>query len=254
MQVILIDWNKYNDLLAQAGQLDTPEKSLKFVEAMRSAYGFDHFFFASYDEDQEVLLRVAGTYPERWSRLYEEIEGREKVDPVLRYLKRNKPFLWSDMDDLSEAEATLMNKSYALGIGPNGITLPIRSSDGRMSLLSATQKDISPEDWFKKVSILKKDLNEIASILHAALLTRIGINPPSVSLSSRAIECLKLKGCGMNEEQIARTLKISSNSAKKHLRSARDRLGARNYEQAIAYALQLSVIPKPGLDAVQNVQ
>lgn len=244
--MILIEEKKYLELLQQARQLDTPEKSLKFVSLMKEAYGFDHVSFATYDETTESYVRVSGTYPKEWIDFYRSIQNREEVDPVLRHLKRHKPFIWADMTDMTREEKDLMIQSFKLGVGPNGFTLPFRSTDGRMSLLSATQNDISAEDWRKKVSVLKGDLVEIGEILHAALLTRTGVRPPSIDLSERSIACLKLKGCGMNEEQIARILRISTRSVKNHLKTARDILGTRNNEQAITFAFKLRFIPFPG--------
>jgi DNA-binding CsgD family transcriptional regulator len=244
--MILIEEKKFLELLQQARQLDTPEKSLKFVSLMKEAYGFDHVSFATYDEATDTYIRVSGTYPKEWTDFYRSIENREKCDPVLRHLKRHKPFLWADMTDMSPEEKELMENSYRFGVGPNGFTIPFRSSDGHMSLLSAAQNDISADDWRKKISVLKKDLIDIGEILHAALLTRIGIYPPSIELSDRSIACLKLKGCGMNEEQIARTLRISTRSVKNHLKTARQALGTRNNEQAITFAFKLRFIPFPG--------
>ena len=252
--MILIEEKKYLELLKQAGQLDTPEKSLKFVSLMKEAYGFDHVSFASYDESTDTFIRVSGTYPKEWNDFYSSVEGREKIDPVLRHLKRHKPFIWADMTDMSLEEKELMKESYRLGVGPNGFTIPFLSSDGKMSLLSATQNDISAEDWHKKVSVLKSDLVEIGGILHAALLTRIGVYPPSIELSERSIACLKLKGCGMNEEQIAKMLRISARSVKNHLKTAREALGTRNNEQAITFAFKLRFIPFPGQGSPQIFQ
>jgi DNA-binding CsgD family transcriptional regulator len=244
--MILIEEKKYLELLQQARQLDTPEKSLRFVSLMKEAYGFDHVSFATYDESTDQYIRVSGTYPKDWIDFYRSVENREKIDPILRHFKRHKPFLWADMHDMSPAEKLLMTTSYRFGVGPNGFTIPFRSSDGHTSLLSATQNNISPDDWRKKVSVLKSDLIDVGKILHAALLTRIGVRPPSIELSERSIACLKLKGCGMNEEQIAHTLRISTRSVKNHLKTARDALGTRNNEQAITFAFKLRFIPLPG--------
>jgi DNA-binding CsgD family transcriptional regulator len=244
--MILIEEKKYLELLKQAGQLDTPDKSFEFVSLMKEAYGFDHVSFATYDESADTYIRVSGTYPKERVDFYRSVKEREKIDPILRHLKRHKPFIWADMTDLTPEEKVLMSTSYRLGVGPNGFTIPFLSSDGRMSLLSATQNDISADDWRKKVSVQKDDLIEIGEILHAAMLTRIGVQPPSIDLSERSIACLKLKGCGMNEEQIARTLGISARSVKNHLKTAREALGTRNNEQAITFAFKLRFIPFPG--------
>lgn len=242
----LIEEKKFLELLKQAAQIDTSEKSSTFVSLMKEAHNFDHVSFSTYDEMNDTYVRVSGTYPVEWSEFYRSVEKREKIDPVLRHLKRHKPFLWADMTDLSPEEKELMLTSYRLGVGPNGFTIPFLSSDGRMSLLSATQNNISADDWRKKVSILKDDLVEIGEILHTAMLARIGVHPPSIELSERSIACLKLKGCGMNEEQIARTLGISVRSVKGHLKTARETLGTRNNEQAITFAFKLRFIPFPG--------
>jgi DNA-binding CsgD family transcriptional regulator len=244
--MLIIEEKRFIELLDQAKQLDTIEKSNKFVHLMKEAYSFDHVSFATFDEKSDTYLRVSGTYPSKWTDYYWSKPNREKHDPILRHLKKHRPFIWADMTELSSEERELMQASYRFGVGPNGFTIPFLSSDGHMSLLSATQREISADDWKKKVTVLKSDLVEIGSILHAALLRRAGVMPPSITLSERSLACLKLKGCGMNEEQIANTLKISQRAVKSYLKSAREATSARNNEQAITFAFRLKFIPLPG--------
>ncbi len=191
--MILIDEKDYLQLLQHASELDTDEKAQKFAFLMREAYKFDHVNFSVYNEEKEEFTRLWGTYPADWVSYYNSEPDRKAHDPILRYLKRHKPFLWSEISFANAAEREFMERTFEAGVGPNGFTIPFRSSDGLMTLISATQKDISPENWLKKIAILKKDLVEIGGILHTAYLRQLGVEPPSILLSGRSIDCLKMK-------------------------------------------------------------
>lgn len=240
--MILIDEKKFTELIRKASELRDRADMRTFVMLMKEAFGLDHFLFVTMAPDFATVHEVFSTYPQAWIDAYTAEDNIAKRDPLLLRLQRLKPVIWSDMKDLSDDERWFMDLRTQHGIGPNGLTMPFRSSDNQLSVLSVSQNNISAEDWIKKVSILRKEFIEIGEILHSSYLKMQGITPPAVVLSPRILACLKMKGSGLNEEAIAKFLGISVKSVKNHLEVARERLQASNNEQALATAYHMKLI------------
>lgn len=238
----LIDEKKFTELIRKASELRTHEDMRQFVVLMKEAFGLDHFMFATMASDFSAVTDIFSTYPAGWIDEYLQQVDIQRRDPVLRHLQRLKPVIWADIKDMKPEEQWFMDLRLRYGIGPNGLTIPIKSSDDKTSVLSVSQNNISPEEWIKKLSVLRKEFVEIGEILHSTYLKTLGIIPPAVDLSRRIIACMKMKGSGMNEEEIALILGISSKSVKNHLKVARERLRATNNEQALATAIHMKLI------------
>jgi DNA-binding CsgD family transcriptional regulator len=240
--MILIDEKKFTELLRKASELRTQEHIRTFVYLMKEATQVDHFMFAPMASDFSEVVEMFSTYPAEWIEEYRNEKNIAQRDPLLRNIQRLKPVVWTDMKDLNSDEQWFMDLRSKYGIGPHGMTIPIRSSDNKTSVLSVSMRGISESDWTKKLAILRKEFEEIGEILHSAYLKSLGIVPPSVDLSPRNLDCLKMKGSGLNEEEIAHILGISTWSVKNHLKVAKDRLKAANTEQALATAIHMKLI------------
>jgi DNA-binding CsgD family transcriptional regulator len=240
--MILIDDKKFTEMIQKASELVNQDDLRKFVVFMKEATQVDHFMFVAMTADFSSIIDVFSTYPAEWVSAYSAQSNINNRDPLLRNLQRLKPVVWSDMKNLKEDEQWFMDLRLKHGIGPNGLTIPMRSSDNQVSVLSVSQKNITAEDWIKKVSVFRREFEEIGEILHSAYLRTLGITPPAVDLSPRNLDCLKLKGRGLNEDEIAHILGISSKSVKNHLNVAKDRLKAANTEQALVTAIHMKLI------------
>jgi DNA-binding CsgD family transcriptional regulator len=241
--MILIDEKKFTEMIRKASELENQDDMRKFVLFMKEATQVDHFMFVTMPADFSSMIDIFSTYPAEWFASYTSQSDINNRDPLLRHLQRLKPVVWSDMKNLKEDEQWFMDLRLKHGIGPNGLTIPMRSSDNKVSVLSVSQKDISPEDWIKKMSVFRREFEEIGEILHSAYLKTLGITPPAVDLSPRGLDCLKLKGRGLNEDEIAHILGISSKSVKNHLNVAKERLKAANTEQALVTAIHMKLLP-----------
>ncbi len=240
--MILIDEKKFTEMIRKASELNSQDDMRKFVFFMKEATTVDHFMFATMEPDFAGVIDIFSTYPPELIEIFKNQPNYAQRDPVLRNLRRLKPVVWSDMKSLTADEQWFMDHRIKYGIGPNGLTIPMRSSDNKFSKLSVSQKDISAEDWIKKVSVLRREFQELGEILHSAYLRMLGIVPPSVKLSPRNLACLKLRGRGMNEDEIAHLLGISSKSVKNHLKVAQEILKATNTEQALVTAIHMKLI------------
>lgn len=237
----LIDEKKYSELEQRAKQLKDEETMVEFLLLMREAYDLQHVFFSVAAGSPVQLIKAYGTYPEDWRDYYAR-NNLASVDPVLKRSYMQAPLLWNTIEDLTEAEAAVMRMREANGIGPFGITIPLVSSDGHLSLLSVTGKTNSAETWRKRSTVLVREFREIGMIMHAAYLRLNGHQPPKVELSARHVDCIRMIGHGMSIEELASFQGLSQRSAKQYLSEARKRLRARNNAQLIYNAVQLGFI------------
>lgn len=239
--VNLIDETKYFELLKRARELKDESAMLEFLVLMREAYRLQHVFFSVIDNTPGKFVQY-GTYPKEWIDYYRK-HNLSVVDPVFKLTKDQAPVLWENLEDLSEVERKVMEARAAHGVGPHGMTIPLVSSDGMMSLLSITgEVDGSSEGWLKRATVLFKEFRDIGMIMHAAYLHLRGAAPPAVELSARHIDCLRMIGHGMNMNELARFQGFSERTAKKYVIEARKRLRARNNAQALYNAIQLGFI------------
>jgi DNA-binding CsgD family transcriptional regulator len=239
--VNLIDEKKYSELEQAAKQLKDEATMLEFLYLMREAYNLQHVFFGILDKASGTFAMMCGTYPERWRDYYER-HRLSLVDPLFKRSILQTPVLWNKMDDLTTEEAALMKMRTEHGIGPHGMTIPLVSSDGNVSVLSLTGKADSSDSWMKRAQVLFKEFRDIGMIMHAAYLRQTGTLPPKVELSARHIDCIRMIGHGMSLPEVAQFQGLTQRSAKNYIMEARTRLRARNNAQLLYNAIQLGFI------------
>lgn len=237
----LIDEKKYSELEQRAKQLKDEETMVEFLFLMREAYDLQHVLFSVMGKNANEFAKVYGTYPEEW-RAYYSKHNLAEVDPVLKRSYSQAPLLWNTIESMTDEEAEVMRIRAEHGIGPFGITIPLISSDGNLSLLSVTGKTDSAQKWRARSTVLVREFREIGMIMHAAFLRLNGNRPPKVELSSRHVDCIRMIGHGMSIEELASFQGLSQRSAKQYLSEARKRLRARNNAQLLYNAIQLGFI------------
>jgi two-component system NarL family response regulator len=133
---------------------------------------------------------------------------------------------------ISDEEADLYE---AIKAGASGYLLkeiPIEEVADAIRSVWAGQSRISP-------SMASKLLTEFAAISKAS-----DEKPqmPAPKLTDREMEVLRLVAQGMNNRDIARTLYISENTVKNHIRNILDKLGLHSRSEAVLYAVRESLI------------
>lgn len=241
----LIDEKKYSEVVLAAKELTDRAAMVQFLHLMREAYDLQHVFFAVFDKGSSASMMMCGTYPEQWQRYYDDCQ-LVRVDPIFRWANEHaSPLLWNKMENLAPEEDALMKLRHEHGIGPLGMTIPLMSMDGAISLLSITG-NMDPESWMKRARVLFKEFREIGLVMHAAYLREHGFKPAKVDLSQRHIDCIRMIGHGMNLEEVAEFQGLTQKTVKNHLKEARSRLRARNNAQLLFNAIQLGFIEAPG--------
>jgi len=212
------------------------------VAGLRDYLGVDHFVYHSskLGTSPSVDPYIRLTYPANWIKRYLQM-GYVDIDPVLREgFLRTLPFDWSEVEVEGAAVMGFMVDALAHGVGPNGLSIPVRSKHGHRGLVSVSDSRPAAE-WheFRRANL--DALIEIANRLHQHVIREVfGEDRPN--LTAREIECLQLTAAGKHAGEIATILNISPHTARDHLKSARFKLDCATSTQAVSTAVKLGLL------------
>lgn len=208
-------------------------------------YGLDHmtFLVVRLGNIPNFFPFFCTTYPEEWEEIYLG-KGYFDIDPVIDVIRWSLlPVDWSLLDRRSPAVPLFFREAASFGIGPNGLTIPVRGPRGERSLFSVTSK-LPRRAWSRLCAGNIHDLHILAYYLHEKMLTvtalRAGGNYRP--LSRREQQCLELVARGRMPKQIAAMLGISESSVRLYLRTAKHKLDASTSHHAVARASFLELI------------
>ena len=183
---------------------------------------------------------VRTTYPVPWVSRY-LLRGYAKIDPILRDgIMRQMPFDWREVDIPGTAHEFLADAAEH-GVGANGYSIPIIDKS-RRALLSLNSHRL-PEEWSGIVAHHRNEWRELAFLIHhKAIFELHGEHDPVPQLSAREIECLHWTALGKDSIDIAVMLKLSEDTTRAYIKSARHKLGGGSITYTIARAMQLRLI------------
>lgn len=214
------------------------------IGTIRDLYGFAHMAFLSVSVSTGERARMAfcATYPREWIARYID-RDYFMIDPAVAARRTGFfPIDWSSFETHPTGVREMFIEANALGIGPNGVTLPVRGPLGERSVFSATSS-ASPSDWRALRESTEHDLMLLSHYMHEKFLIITGFRSSRYRpLSRRERECLQLVGIGFVPKRIARQLDLSESAVRLYLGSARKKLEARTAYQAIARASFLELI------------
>ena len=193
-------------------------------------------------------IRVYGSsnYPEfSYSRVsptgWEDVYRSNDVDDA-NYLprevkRRSTPFAWSDIHLVDPKERKLARLLIDNGF-PDGLAIPCHGANGYCAVVSLAFErmwDFSPAE---RAAIELSSL-----VLHSRMQALTPRSMPKIGvLTVRERDCLALIADGKTDDQIAAITNISRNTVITHVKNARRKLGVRTRAQAVAQALQLTLI------------
>lgn len=214
------------------------------VLMIRDLYGFAHMTFLLVDVSarEGALTTYCTTYPQEWTTRYVE-RNYFRIDPVVATFRTGfLPVDWSSLNKFSEGAREMFREAIRFGIGPNGVTVPVRGPSGERSLFSATSTS-SRRDWRVLRRSTEQDLMLLSHYIHEKFLMVTGIRSNRYRpLSRRERECLELVARGSIPKRIARQLDVSESAVRLYLANARRKLEAATVYQAIARASFLELI------------
>jgi DNA-binding CsgD family transcriptional regulator len=229
------------DLQALTG----PAELTDALRTITARYGLTHMTF--------IVMRTGvgrtatpcfwSTYPERWIATYFDNDYLS-IDPVIGIGRWGLlPVDWSALGRRPPQVDRMFKEACAHGIGPNGLTVPVRGANGERGLFSVTS-DRLERDWLDLCLSHRHDLHILSCYLHETVLALSGLRRPALvrDLSKRERECLQLLASGKIYKQIAGILGISESAVRLYMRSARRKLTAATSQHAVAKASYLELI------------
>jgi DNA-binding CsgD family transcriptional regulator len=175
------------------------------------------------------------TYTAEWEARYRS-EGYMHIDPVFQKgIKSFAPVDWGSCHRHDRAVDLFFNEAENFGIGSQGLTIPVRFNNGKMSALFTVTADYSDRDWASYRKKIMKDTMIFANYFHARVHERLSkSNKSAIHLTKREKEVITWAAEGKTIEDVASILLISRETAKAHLDTIRHKVNALNTTHAVS--------------------
>ncbi len=223
----------------------TAEGLKRLLFKIRRSYDFDNaiYYALSLGGNRAGEEFGAMTYSPDWHLRYEEANYRF-VDPTVQAMLGGfAPVDWRDLDWSDPACRRLLAESEEFKVGSNGYSIPLHGPMGQFAMFNVS-KTCSEQAWSALLSDVRQDLLVIAHSIHTHVMSQLDVQAvlPQKQLSPRERDALTLVSQGVRRAQIADRLKISENTLRVYLDSARNKLGAINTFHAVATGVKTGVI------------
>ncbi|VFU17596.1 helix-turn-helix transcriptional regulator [Methylocella tundrae] len=183
-------------------------------------------------------------YDQRWVTHYTK-ENYQQIDPTFQVAMRSvAPRDWSLLPRSTPKVARFFDEAKDAGIGPHGITIPVHGpTPGTLGIFTVSSDD-TDASWLGRRHPLVRDMVHVAHYLHQRACDEYADGPtidPNV-ITKREIEALEFTSDGKTIAQISASMRISPETVKTHLDSARFKLKALNRVHAVARAIRTGLI------------
>lgn len=188
---------------------------------------------------------LALTYPEDWQKHYRH-QHYVEVDPVVQSAVRSVlPIDWSRVGRSGKRVEKMFKESVEAGVGTQGLTIPIRGPvNGVWGLFTVTTDD-SQREWAARRDQLLRDVVLLGHMVHQRSYDLTGkLEEPLGlrSISPRECEALSWTAEGKTVNDIAVIMKLSPETVRGYLDSARNKLGALNRTHAVVRAIRVGIV------------
>lgn len=233
-------------LLAQLETDLTVETLEEFIEFIRSRYGLSGivYFSPSFrgcSLTDPFIVRTPGA---AWAEAY-KTERRALNDPIIQMGARSLlPMDWARIPRRSkDGEIRIGDGKQAWG-DRQGLTIPVRGPTNSVwALFLATSKE-SDAEWAARRHERMKDLVHVANYVHQRAYELHAEEAPVDlnAITKRETEALEWAAEGKTIEDIAILMRISAETVKAHLDSARFKLGALTRVHAVTKAIRAGLV------------
>lgn len=218
----------------------------EFIEFIRYRYGLANvaYFCPSFRGRQLQDPFLAVTYSSAWVEHY-KTQGYVSIDPVVNLGARSLlPLDWARLPRNDRKVMRMFGEAREFGVGEQGMTIPVRGPTNGLWALFVASSYESDHDWQTRRFELMKDLVHVAYYLHQRAY-EIHTEEQPVDLNAitrREIEALEWSAEGKSVADIAILMRISAETVKAHLDSARFKLQALNRTHAVTKAIRAGLI------------
>lgn len=255
---------KVQMLLQEIGNPASIENLGWLIDKIRDVYDLSHVAYHAFSLGHTFSVRSSGggaldngagvwrregssvaafSYGPVWGERYEEQEYW-RIDPVVATAMRSfLPINWKEADWSSKRQQKFLKEAVDFGVGTQGYSIPIRGPDGQFALFTVNKN--TPDDaWEKFLAEFRGDFLIISHFFHQKVLEieQVFGPPPTPQLSARERDALSYLSTGQNRAQVAHSMKISENTLRVYLDSARHKLGALNITHAIAIGANRGIL------------
>lgn len=218
-----------------------------FADLVRDVYDVDHVVYvvvsfggaATFGDYQFAEI----TYRAEWSQRYLEENYKEADPTVVGAVQSFAPLDWKRLDWGPKKRRKLILEAVDAGVGNQGYTVPIRGPNGQFAVLTVN-KTCTDSVWERYISETASDWLLVANFIHQKVLEVFDVKNEKefAALSPRERDALAMISSGMSRGQIAENMKISENTLRVYLDSARNKLGGLNMPHAVAIATRTGLI------------
>jgi len=188
---------------------------------------------------------ITRTYSDAWAEHY-AAQQYVAVDPVINLGARSLlPIDWARLPRTEKKVQRMFGEAKEAGVGQQGLTIPVRGPTNGLWALFIASSDESDASWSARRYELMRDLVHVAHYVHQrAYELHIEEDAPVDlnTLTKREIEALEWSAEGKSLADIAILMRISAETVKAHLDSARFKLQALNRVHAVTKAIRAGLI------------
>ncbi len=187
---------------------------------------------------------LALTYEPEWVEHYKK-SNYVHVDPVFNVGARSLlPVDWATLDRSERKVVKMFGEARDAGVGSQGLTFPIRGPENGLWALFSVTCDEPDGEWRRRRREIVADLVLISHFIHqkAYHMHKAGETIDLNAITRRETEALAWTAEGKTVADIAALMRISTETVKAHLDSARFKLGALNRVHAVTKALRHGII------------
>ncbi|RWJ58989.1 MAG: LuxR family transcriptional regulator [Mesorhizobium sp.] len=210
-----------------------------FREALASAASrFDLLTFAylCLPSQPSGEPKLISNYPYPWTAHYLRNQY-QRVDPVImRARLAERPFQWEcDLRgvETSKVQQRLFAEAAEFGIC-SGLTIPIVDRRGRVAAMTFAARE--PSALLRVAERYEQALQLMAMCFHIHIRRKLSVNRTvdGILLTPREYDCLRWAARGTSALDTACILGITARTVAFHLDNARNKLGVRTKNQAVA--------------------
>ncbi len=228
-------------------EADLTGQSLEeFINFIRDRYGLSNIAYVCPSFRGYSLINpfASVTYSDAWVAHYRAQEYM-LIDPAMTIGARSLlPIDWARLPRTDKKVQRFFGEATDAGVGQQGLTIPVRGPRNGLWAIFVANSHERDGEWSTRRYELIRDLVHIANYVHQRAF-ELNVEEAPVDLNAitkREIEALEWTAEGKTVEDIAILMRISHETVKAHLDSARFKLGALTRVHAVTKAIRAGLI------------